>query len=207
MKNIYKYLICSMLFLLSVTGYAQVLISEDFDSSNGFPSGWSSPTLPAFTITPSNSCDGNSARGPLSTNSIAPELVYMSQVATGDDIIVSFDYKILQASNNNATDEDFGAFHLEYSIDDGKNWLTYRTIDETSHTPSSSCVNITDTILGSDVPAGSEFGWRVRGTHTQGNNYIYIDNFEAIEDVPCKQPIDLVIEEVTFDSIEISWTE
>lgn len=196
-----------MLFLLSVTGYAQVLISEDFDSSNGFPSGWSSPTLPAFTITPSNSCDGNSARGPLSTNSIAPELVYMSQVATGDDIIVSFDYKILQASNNNATDEDFGAFHLEYSIDDGKNWLTYRTIDETSHTPSSSCVNITDTILGSDVPAGSEFGWRVRGTHTQGNNYIYIDNFEAIEDVPCKQPIDLVIEEVTFDSIEISWTE
>lgn len=207
MKNIYKYLICSILLLFSMTGYAQVLITEDFDSSNGFPAGWSSPTLPAFIVTSSNSCDGNSVRGPLNTNSVGPELVYMSQVATGDDIIVSFDYKILQESNSNPTDEDFGAFHLEYSIDDGKNWLTYRTIDETSHTPSSSCVRITDTISGSNVPAGSEFGWRVRGTHTQGNNYIYIDDFEAIEDVPCKQPIDIIVEEVTFDSIEISWTD
>lgn len=207
MKNIYKYLICCMLFLFSITGYAQVLISDDFDSSNSFPAGWSSPTLPAFIVTSSNSCDGNSVRGPLNTNSVGPQLVYMSQVATGDDIIVSFDYKILQESNSNPTDEDFGAFHLEYSVDDGKNWLTYRSIDQTSHTPSSDCVRITDTISGANVPAGSEFGWRVRGTHTQGNNYIYIDDFEAIEDVPCKQPIDIVVEEVTFDSIEISWTD
>src|SRR5690625_4987478 len=124
-----------------------------------------SPTLPAFTITSSQACDGNSVRGPLSSNSIAPELAYMNEEeATGEDIIVSFDYKILQNTTGNpATTGDFGSFELQYSIDDGHSWTTYFTIDQTTHTSSTSCVTLTHTISSTDVPAGSEFAWKKIG--------------------------------------------
>lgn len=207
MRYIYKCLILCSLFFFSVSVFSQVLITEDFDGGTSFPSGWSSPTLPAFSITSSQSCSGNSARGPLNVNSVSPELVFMSQDATGSDIDITLDYKILENGSFDATDEDFGKFDLQYSIDDGKNWITYYTIDDTTHTPSTSCATITHTLTGVDVPAGSEFGWRIKGSYTQGDNFIYIDNFEAVEDVACKQPIDVVVEDVTFDSIELSWTE
>lgn len=208
MKYFYKYLTLCIIIFFGATGYAQVLINEDFDAGTSFPQGWMSPTLPAFTITSSNSCDGNSVRGPLNTNSIAPELAYMSQIATGEDIEVSFDYKILQNTTGNpATTGDFGQFELQYSIDDGHSWTTYHTIDQTTHTSSTSCATLTHTISSTDVPAGSEFAWKMKGSHTQGSHYIYVDNFTAVEQVSCLQPVDLVIEEVTFDSIEISWTE
>src|SRR5690625_2863636 len=209
MKYFYKYLTLCILVFFGATGYGQVLITEDFDAGTSFPQGWMSPTLPAFTVTSSNSCSGNSVRGPLNSNSLAPELAYMNEEeATGEDIIVSFDYKILQnTAGNPATTGDFGKFELQYSVDDGHSWTTYFTIDQTTHTSSTSCVPITHTISGTDVPAGSEFAWKMKGEHNQGRHYIYVDNFSAIEQVDCLQPVDLVIEDVTFDRIEISWID
>lgn len=206
MRKLYKYLILSVLLFAGFEGYSQVLILEDFNDGTAFPEGWSSPTLPAFVISSATACDGNSARGPLNSTSTAPELVFMSDLATGEDIIVSFDYKILQTSGT-ATSGNFGSFFIEYSIDDGKNWITYRTIDQTTHTSSTSCVTITDTIAAADVPAGSEFGWRVRGAHNTGDHYIYIDNFKAIEDVDCIRPINVEVLDTTFDSITLSWDD
>lgn len=207
MGYIYKYLIFCILFLCSISAFSQVIIHEDFDQGTSFPNGWSSPSLPSFVITASNSCEGNSVRGPLNQNSIAPEFGFSSQVATGSDIVVKFDYKILEEASGDATDEDFGEFHLQFSIDDGKNWTTYHTIEQSTHTPSKECVPLSHTILASDVPKGSDFGWRVVGVYKQGNNYIYIDNFLAVEQVSCKQPIDIQIENRTEDSIEISWDD
>src|SRR5690554_984591 len=208
MKYFYKYLTLCIIVFFGATGYAQVLINEDFNAGTSFPQGWLSPTLPAFTITSSNACDGNSARGPLSQNSIAPELAYISQIATGEDIVISFDYKILENTTGNpATTGDFGHFALQYSIDDGHSWTTYHTIDQTSHTPSTTCTTITHTLSSTDVPAGSEFAWKMKGFHNQGSHYIYVDNFTAIEQVGCLQPVDVEIGDVTFDSIEILWTE
>lgn len=209
MKYFYKYLTLCILVFFGATGYGQVLITEDFDAGTSFPQGWMSPTLPAFTITSSQACSGNSARGPLNPNSIVPELAYMNEEgATGEDIIVSFDYKILQnATGNPATTGDFGSFELQYSIDDGHSWTTYFTIDQTTHTSSTTCATLTHTISGTDVPAGSEFAWKIKGSHNQGSHYIYIDNFSAIEQVSCLQPVGLTVGDVTFDSIEISWTE
>src|SRR5690554_5832249 len=208
MKYFYKYLTLCIIVFFGATGYAQVLINEDFNAGTSFPQGWLSPTLPAFTITSSNACDGNSARGPLSQNSIAPELAYISQIATGEDIEISFDYKILENTTGNpATSGNFGSFALQYSVDDGHSWTTYHTIDQTSHTSSTSCTTLTHTIPSADVPAGSEFAWKMKGQHNQGSHYIYVDNFTAVEQVSCLQPVDLVVGEVTFDSIEISWTE
>ena len=207
MKNIYKYLMFALVLISSSTiGFSQVLILEDFESTD-LPDGWQSPTLPPFATTTSQACDGRSVRGALNSSSTNPELIYMSQEVTGEDIIVSFDYKLLEnTSTATATDEDFGQFELQYSVDN-KNWVTYDRIVQSNHTPSTSCTQKIDTIAGVDVPAGSDFGWRIKGQHNQGDNYIYIDNFEAVEDVPCKQPIDLTVENTTFDEIEISWTE
>src|SRR5690625_4708896 len=174
MKYFYKYLTLCILVFFGATGYGQVLITEDFDAGTSFPQGWMSPTLPAFTVTSSNSCSGNSVRGPLNSNSLAPELAYMNEEeATGEDIIVSFDYKILQnTAGNPATTGDFGKFELQYSVDDGHSWTTYFTIDQTTHTSSTSCVPITHTISGTDVPAGSEFAWKMKSEHNQGSHYI-----------------------------------
>src|SRR5690625_642534 len=207
MKNIYKYLMFALILISSSTiSFSQVLIHEDFESTD-LPDGWQSPTLPPFATTASEACDGRSVRGALNSSSTNPELIYMSQEATGDDIIVSFDYKLLEnTSTTTATDEDFGQFELQYSVDN-KNWVTYDRIVQSNHTPSTSCTRKTDTIAGIDVPAGSDFGWRIKGQHNQGDNYIYIDDFEAVEDVPCKQPIELTVEDTSFDEIEISWTE
>src|SRR5690554_1181650 len=105
MRYIYKCLILCSLFFFSVSVFSQVLITEDFDEGTSFPSGWSSPTLPAFSITSSQSCSGNSARGPLNVNSVSPELVFMSQDATGSDIDITLDYKILENGSFDATDE------------------------------------------------------------------------------------------------------
>src|SRR5699024_8030215 len=178
MNNLYKFLIICLLLLTGTTGFSQVLVMEDFNSGS-YNQGWSSPTLPGFVVTQNNACDGFAVQGPLSVNSTAPKLVYFdTQSATGTDVIVSFDYKILeQKTTPTATSGNFGSFKIQYSTD-GRTWTTYRTIDQSTHTPSLSCVTLTDTIQGSNVPAGSNFGWRVVGNYNSGDNYIYIDNFK-----------------------------
>src|SRR5690625_3283135 len=207
MKRIFKFLLFSIVVLFSASMFSQVLIIEDFDSSLSFPDGWSSPTLPDFIVTSNNACQINSVRGPLNTNSTNPELVYMSQNATGEAIEISFDYKILNATNSAPADQKFGSFQLQYSIDDGKNWTTYHTINSSNHAPSTLCTRVSHTISGSNIPANSEFGWRIKGHHNKGSSYIFIDNFEAIENVDCKQHFKVIKEEVSFESISISWTE
>lgn len=186
---------------------SQVFVVEDFNAGTSFPDGWTSPTLPSFNITSTNACYGNSARGPLNQSSANPELVFMSQEASGNDINISFEYKILTESTSSSAVGDFGSFELQYSIDDGKNWTTYYTINNSNHTPSVDCVKINHTLPASDVPVGAEFGWRIKGNYNSGDNFIYIDNFEAIEDVDCKQPYNIVVERVNFDNIVISWEE
>src|SRR5690625_7935593 len=116
MKYFYKYLTLCILVFFGATGYGQVLITEDFDAGTSFPQGWMSPTLPAFTVTSSNSCSGHSVRGPLIYNSLAPEVAYVCEGdATGGDIIVFFDYKILQnTAGNPDTCGVFGSFELQY---------------------------------------------------------------------------------------------
>lgn len=207
MNNLYKFLIICLLMLTGTTGFSQVLVMEDFESG-AYTQGWTSPTLPGFVVTQNNACDGYAVQGPLSVNSTSPKLVYFdTQSAMGTNIIVSFDYKILeQKSTPTATSGNFGSFDLQYSTD-GRAWTTYYTIDQSNHTPSLSCVTLTDTIQGANVPAGSNFGWRIVGHYNSGDNYIYIDNFKAIEDVACKQPIDVTVDNVTYNSITISWDD
>src|SRR5690625_2474882 len=183
MKHIYRYLLLSLIFFHSMSVISQVFVVEDFNAGTSFPDGCTSPTLPSFNITSTNACYGNSARGPLNQSSTNPELVFMSQEASGNDINISFEYKILTESTSSSAVGDFGSFELQYSIDDGKNWTTYYTINNSNHTPSVDCVKINHTLPASDVPVGAEFGWRIKGNYNSGDNFIYIDNFEAIEDV------------------------
>ncbi len=207
MNNLYKLLIICLLMLTGTMGFSQVLVMEDFNSG-AYTQGWSSPTLPGFVVTQNNACDGYAVQGPLSVNSTSPELYYFdTQSSKGSDIIVSFDYKILEnKSTPTATTGNFGSFDLQYSTD-GRTWTTYYTINQSNHTASTNCVTLTDTIAGSNVPAGSNFGWRIVGHHNAGDNYIYIDNFEAIEDVACKQPTNIQVLDITYNSIKISWDE
>src|SRR5690554_2126006 len=222
MKYFYTCLAIGIFLLVTPFAHAQVLVTEDFNDfsgitpwpASGYDGQWISNSIPAFVMEAAQSCGGVSARGTLSTGSTDPELFYLTQESTGEDIVISFDYKLLQnASGNPATGvtNNFGKFDFQYTINNGSSWTTYYTLDHTNHTPSTSCATLTHTISSTDVPIGSDFGWRVIGDYTGAatgsNNYIYIDNFSAVEQVDCIQPVNIEVGDVTFNSIEVMWDD
>lgn len=214
MKKLYTYLGVLACFLMTTIAYSQeVIIVEDFDDPT-VPTGWS--TL-GFLPTEVDACENGSLRRNFNEeDALTGTLSTPGFEASGSDIIVSFDYKIIDVATGDATDPtDVGTMKLQYSIDGGATWVTppYATITAGVDV----CTTHTATILGTDVPAGSEFAWRLNGVAPADNGdevvdydyYFYIDNFSAIEQVDCIQPVMITIDpdSITMDSAEISWTE
>src|SRR5690606_4759518 len=95
MKKLYSFLCLAVLFLLSVTVSAQVLIPENFEGA-AFPTGWFQASSPAVILTTITPCGGDqSARMPISSGNAQARLRSAIQETTGDAIEVSFSYKII----------------------------------------------------------------------------------------------------------------
>src|SRR5690554_6299142 len=109
MKNLYSFLCLAVLLLFSVTVSAQVLIPENFEGAT-FPAGWTQASSPAVTITNVTPCEGTqSARIPVSTGNPQANMRSAIQTATGNDIEVSFEYKIINQTGGGATPANFGS--------------------------------------------------------------------------------------------------
>jgi hypothetical protein len=191
-----------MLFGVGWQVNSQVFMNENFDG--GFPAGWNSGTYSTATT---GACSGGSIRDNVYNFSASTNTSSDSQIATGEDVLVSFDYKIVNWSGLTATTGDFGQMYLQYTVDGGTTWLNYDTINEASHTVSASCTTWTNTIPAADVPNGSDFAWKLDGTWTTGDYYVYIDNFSAIEQVACIQTSALTATNLTDNSADLGWTE
>src|SRR5690554_3457685 len=221
MKKLYFFVCLSVLFLLSGTVSAQVneiLIPEDFEGT-AFPAGWGQASSPPVEITTTNACSGDrSARMLISNSNQAARLrsaIDTSSVG-GNDVQVSFTYKIINQTGGGATPNTFGSLYLEYTTDaNAANpvWTTYAAINDASHpnntphVPSTSCTVHSATIAGSNIPADAHFAWRIRTDWNSGDYYVYIDDFLAVEQVSCIQPIYLELDNVTFDSVDVTWTD
>jgi len=179
---------------------AQVFIQEDFDS--GIPTGWDIGT---YEMADSGNCSGGSLLHNMWDLEDITNTSTYSETATGNDIVISFDYKIIDYYTDQGVDYDFGVFYLQFSIDGGATWINYDTINGLKHVISDVCNTWTNTILASEVPNGSDFAWKIDGTWTQEDYLVFIDNFSAIEQVNCFKVTNLSVTNETANSADLSW--
>ena len=167
-----------LMSLLVVCSYGQVSINENFDS--GTPAGWTD----SYANTTSQVCSGQSERDNIYSGSATGDMTSPNQVAAsnGTDITFSIDYKVVDWSAATVpTADGWGTADLQYSIDDGANWITAGTIDDSNDSNSNVCTTFGVTILGASVPSGSDLRFRVLNTWAAGDYYFYIDNFTATQ--------------------------
>lgn len=222
MKKLYFFVCLSVLFLLSGTVSAQVpeeiLIPENFEGGT-FPAGWTQTSSSPVEVTSTTPCTGDySARVLINTANQQARIRSAIDISTvgGNDVQVSFSYKIINQSGSTATPVNFGSLYLEYTTDANATtpvWTTYAAINDASHpnntphVPSTSCTTHTGIITGSSIPPNAHFAWRIRADWSNGSYYVYIDDFLAVEQVSCIQPIYPELNNITFDSVEVSWTD
>lgn len=177
MNKITLFLFC----LISLNIYSQIAVSENFNTSVSLPSGWSASR---YSGTATQACDGNSFRSSLysGTNSSTGWLSSpnYTSVSNGQNVIITFDYKVVDYSAaTNPTSSGWGNLQVQMSQDNGVNWVTQFTINDSNHTVSNVCVNKSFTIPATSVPTGSNFKLRFLNTWTAGDYYFYIDNVNA----------------------------
>ncbi|SHJ06359.1 Por secretion system C-terminal sorting domain-containing protein [Mesonia phycicola] len=195
-----------LLFFFGIsTVNAQVLVYEDFEGGSSLSdfTSWSSG-LPPFDITNTNACSGSQSLSVSSTGGTRV-LSYGSQVTTGQNIEVSFQYKVVSPLTGNPVAANSVSIDLQYSADSGTTWTTYTTLTGATL----DCSTQTDVISSTNLPAGSNFAWQMVVNHTGTDVNVYVDRFTAVEQVSCVSPTKVEIDEssVTFDSANISWID
>jgi hypothetical protein len=172
--------------LISCLGFSQVSIVEDFPTA-ALPSGW---TTDVGTVTTTQACASASFRANLyydfdwGFGVDEGELVSSQQASNGADLVITFDYKIVNYSAATVPTDPFdGSITTQVSLDGGDTWtIDAGIIDSGTHTPGNACTTITYTVPGASVPAGSDV--RVRWFleyGTVGDYYIYLDNISAVQ--------------------------
>lgn len=171
------------LFLSSVSVYSQINIEQNFDPFSSLPSGWTTSSSNGFIVTASSACEGKSTRDLVYDAASAAFLSSPDQTnsSNGTDIAVSFSYKIINQSNGGATPASFGNIQVQYSLNNGSTWNTAFTINNSNHTPSTSCATKSFTIAGANAPNGSSFKLRFQNTWSTGAYYILIDDVSAVQ--------------------------
>lgn len=210
MKKIYLLLNLAILFLISGQAFSQVLVPQNFEEESALSdfSEWTTG-LPPFILVQADACEGtNTLQVDMHSGAPSGWLQYNSQpVEGGFDIEVSVDYKVVDNAGGFTTG-DFGTIDLQYSTDGGTTWVSYDTIDQTS-LPTSDCSTHTATIPSSNFQTGDNFAWRADVNWNQGDYFVYIDNFLAVEQVNCIEPIYLSYNEasLTANSVSVNWDE
>ncbi|WP_191858649.1 T9SS type B sorting domain-containing protein [Hanstruepera ponticola] len=174
----------SILFgLISLCGFSQIGLTENFDSGLVLPTGWTSDSGDYFgavvqvcqTLSPrANLFDGNTT-----AHLTSPNIVGASNAS---ELTVTFDYKIVDwSAATDATPPGWGEIRIQYSTNNGGNWTTIETINDDNHITSNECFNFSTTVDGADLPTGSDFKLRIDATWLEGTYYIYIDNVTATQ--------------------------
>lgn len=156
---------------------AQISHFENFEGySNITEVDWT--TTGFFFDSFSRPCDGTSIRNNIHQYSQSGQLISpnFSGSSDGTDIRISFDYKLLNWGFLNATQPGWGEILIQYSINNGNNWVDLDTINDSNHTPSTLCAAQIYLINGSEVPSGSDFKIRFVINWNSGDYYFYIDN-------------------------------
>ncbi|WP_422104982.1 T9SS type A sorting domain-containing protein [Winogradskyella sp.] len=182
MKKITLLLFCLMGYMT----YGQVNVNENFDA--GTPTDWTGN----YNNTTEAACAVASERVNLYSSNTSANLTTANYAGASNatDLNISFDYVILDYPAgfdppDTATTAGWGSAELQYSTDDGMNWTTILTIDDSNHVVSTSCATMMATVLAADLPNGSDVKLQIVNTWVAGDYYFYVDNFVAQQDLGC----------------------
>ena len=209
MKKRYTYLSLLLLLFFGSNLNAQVLETQNFENGIAVTDfiGWDASIL--FSISQTNPCEGSqSMRVNMRSSNTTSYIQSPVQVATGDGIDISFEYKLVSNSGLMTTG-NFGSIDLYYSTDASAaspTWILYDSIDQ-NDVPTSDCSTHSYSLTAAEVPSGSDFAWKAESNWTTGDYYFYFDNFNAVEQVGCIQPINIEATNITSSSADISWVD
>jgi gliding motility-associated-like protein len=176
MKRI-TYLIALLFLGLWWNGNAQISINEDFES--GAP-GWTSGD---FFATTTGACEGTSRRDNLWSFSTSGTITSpnIAGLSNATDLALSFDYKVVNFSSLAPTAPGWGSFEIQYSLNNGADWISVDIINDDNHVTSDQCADLNYTISGDDLPVGSDFQLRILANWASGDWYLYLDNISATQ--------------------------
>lgn len=158
---------------------AQVGIIQSFPNTTT-PAGWD---LGSGGLSTTQACASASWRGNV-YDATAKILTTEAQTSNGQDLTISFDYKIVNWSAATvATNPYNGTVTTQISLDGGTTWtVTAGVINNANHVPGNTCVNVNYVVPGASVPAASNVKVRWNCVFgTSGDYYVYIDNISATQ--------------------------
>ena len=198
-----------LLCLFSTLSFSQISINENFDS--GTPAGWTD----TFSNSATQACAGSSERDNLWSSSTTGNLTSVNIVGQSNatDLNLSFDYKIVDWSAATvATAPGWGNFVVQYSTDDGANWIVIDTIDDNNHVTSNECATLNYVIDAADLPNGSDFKLQFFINWASGDYYMYYDNVVAVQQATQPPSCDSVLTDPANGAVDtgingnISWS-
>lgn len=171
----------TLLFILLIFGKvgAQVGIIQSFPNTTT-PTGWD---VGDGGISTSEACATASWRGNV-YNSTPKILTSETQISNGQDLTISFDYKIVNWFEATvATDPFDGTITTEVSIDNGATWtVTAGVVNNVNHLIGNTCRTVSYVVPGASVPNASNVKVRWNCVFgTSGDYYVYIDNISATQ--------------------------
>lgn len=179
-----KKITLSLLFgMMSLIGFSQIGLVENFDSSVTLPAGWTSGAED-YAVAFVQNCDGRSVRSNFDDTNISGGLTSPNVVgeSNGTDLTISFDYKIVDwSAATDPTGPGWGEIYVQYSTNNGGTWTTVLTINDANHVTSNTCANISATVPAASLPNGSDFRLRIETAWNLGNYYVYLDNISATQ--------------------------
>ncbi len=162
-----------LLFLMAFSfANAQINVSEGFES--GFPVGWTQE-LTDGVVTNTSSCGGTqSVRANYYVNAYA--IIYTSSyVSNGLGINLSF-------VSRKSIGAFFGYQYLYYEVNGSGTWNQIASV----YSDFSTCTPVNATIAAGVIPNGAsvKFRMQVNRASASNNNYVFFDNFSAVQQVP-----------------------
>lgn len=146
----------SLIFLLSLPASGQIVIEEGWEETTSLPSDWAAGSSPEWSVSGSSPCSGSSSlRVNLYVFNQSGNLTIPGWISNGNDIEVSFAYKVIDFFGLGATPPGWGEVHFQYSTDGGNTYTSVLTIDDSNHLPSATCEEVSLSIPGNNVSAGS----------------------------------------------------
>lgn len=182
---------------------AQVGIIQSFPNTTT-PAGWD---LGSGGLSTTQACASASWRGNV-YNATARILTTEAQTSNGQDLTISFDYKIVNWSAATvATNPYNGTVTTQISLDGGTTWtVTAGVINNANHVPGNTCVNVNYVVPGASVPAASNVKVRWNCVFgTSGDYYVYIDNISATQPT-ATPPLCTVLSSPTNGALNVSNT-
>ncbi|PTM03527.1 MAG: hypothetical protein DA407_13940, partial [Bacteroidetes bacterium] len=179
-----KKITLSLLFgLMSLVGFSQIGLVENFDAGVTLPTGWTSDSGD-YAVSFVENCDGRSVRVNLDDTNTDAHLTSpnIAGQSNGTDLTIAFDYKIVDWSAAvDATPPGWGELMIQYSTNDGAVWNTVETINDGNHVTANTCANIITVVPAAIIPIGSDFKLRINAEWTVGTYYVYLDNISATQ--------------------------